>query len=299
MSKIKVSKLNAYAIIGKNPEGVSIDKIVAHAVVGTYDDAISFSKLNTYAVLSSLEPSGATLSISKLVAYAVLSTEEPIADPVEGASSLFWLTTALRMEKTMAIYGVEQTVHYIAWDTDNNAMKTGDVANHTIYWVKDGTAAAASNSPAEVDAVNTPGLYKLTITAAEAQCLKGFPAGKSSTENIVLFGVPESFLRLPNVAPGANGGLPTTDANNRVAGIQGTKNTLDDLNDLSADDVGEGSGGPTFITLTSLGRTINVNEITSVKDLSDGSIQILLTSNKLIIVTDPTDIDAVNAVFTE
>lgn len=34
---------------------------------------------------------------------------------------------------------------------------------------------------------------------------------------------------LPNAAAGANGGLPTVDANNRVAGIQGTITTLDGL----------------------------------------------------------------------
>jgi cytochrome c556 len=39
---------------------------------------------------------------------------------------------------------------------------------------------------------------------------------------------------IPNAAAAANGGLPTVDANNYVAGIPGTKNTFDDLNDLSA-----------------------------------------------------------------
>lgn len=39
---------------------------------------------------------------------------------------------------------------------------------------------------------------------------------------------------IPDAVAGANGGLPTVDASNRVAGIQGTtKHTLDDLNDLS------------------------------------------------------------------
>lgn len=42
---------------------------------------------------------------------------------------------------------------------------------------------------------------------------------------------------IPNAAAGANGGLPTVDANNRVAGVQGTKNTFDDLNDISAANV--------------------------------------------------------------
>lgn len=75
MGTIKVSKLNAYAITGKHPEGVSIDKLVGHAVVGTYDDCISFSKLNTYAVLGAVEPHSTGLSLSKLITYAVLSTE--------------------------------------------------------------------------------------------------------------------------------------------------------------------------------------------------------------------------------
>ncbi len=38
---------------------------------------------------------------------------------------------------------------------------------------------------------------------------------------------------VPNIAPGTNGGLATVDASNRIAGIAGTKNTLDALNDLS------------------------------------------------------------------
>lgn len=35
---------------------------------------------------------------------------------------------------------------------------------------------------------------------------------------------------IPNVAPAANGGLPTVDASNYIAGIQGTLNQFDDLN---------------------------------------------------------------------
>ena len=39
---------------------------------------------------------------------------------------------------------------------------------------------------------------------------------------------------IPNAGPGTNGGLGTVDANNRIAGIQGTKNTLDQLNDFDS-----------------------------------------------------------------
>lgn len=129
----------------------------------------------------------------------------------------------------MGLYGVEQTVYYVAWDTSANAPKTGDVSNHTLRWVKDGTASAPTNSPAEVDATNAPGWYKLTVTATEAQCLKGLVAGKSSTGGVVIFGMIEALVRLPNAAPGGSGGLPTVDASNRVAGVQGTINTLDGL----------------------------------------------------------------------
>jgi len=38
---------------------------------------------------------------------------------------------------------------------------------------------------------------------------------------------------LPTAAAGASGGLPTVDANNRVAGLQGTKTRLDDLHDFN------------------------------------------------------------------
>ena len=40
--------------------------------------------------------------------------------------------------------------------------------------------------------------------------------------------------QLPDAIHGANGGLVTGDASNRIAGIAGTKNTLDDLNDILA-----------------------------------------------------------------
>ena len=44
----------------------------------------------------------------------------------------------------------------------------------------------------------------------------------------------ERVGRIPNAAAGGAGGLPTVNASNYVAGIQGTKNTLDDLTDGDA-----------------------------------------------------------------
>ncbi len=85
-----------------------------------------------------------------------------------------------------------------------------------------------------MDATNAPGQYKITITSAEATAETGTLAGKSSTADIVVMPKDIAFVRLPTVAPGENGGLPTVNANNRIAGIAGTKNTLDDLTDADA-----------------------------------------------------------------
>jgi len=86
----------------------------------------------------------------------------------------------------MAVSGVAVTVEFLVWDTDANAGKTGDSENLTLRIVADGAAATPGNSPAEIDATNLPGVYKLTLTAAEnsgaAMCL----AGKSGTADVVV-----------------------------------------------------------------------------------------------------------------
>jgi hypothetical protein len=89
----------------------------------------------------------------------------------------------------MAIKGQSITVSYTAWDTANGAPKTGDVANHTIYIIKDGTAGAATNSPSEVDATNCPGEYKITLTAAEMTASTVVVCGESSTSDIQIIPV--------------------------------------------------------------------------------------------------------------
>lgn len=119
----------------------------------------------------------------------------------------------------MASKGQTLTVTYVAWDTVNNAGKTGDVANHTLRWIKDGVSAAPSNSPAQIDATNAPGVYSLALTAAECGCNLGTLSGKSSTAGIVIIPITITFEQLPTAAPAAAGGLPTVDGSNKVAGI--------------------------------------------------------------------------------
>ena len=84
----------------------------------------------------------------------------------------------------MATYGQSVTLTFTAWDTSANAGKTGDSANFTLKWVKDGTSGSPTNSASEVDSTNAPGLYKIVMTAAEMLCATGTLCGKSSTASV-------------------------------------------------------------------------------------------------------------------
>jgi len=103
------------------------------------------------------------------------------------------------------------TITYAAIDTATNLGKTGDVGNHTLKWIKDGTAATPTNSASEVDSTNCPGVYKLTLTGTECTCDSGTLAGKSSTSGIAIIEKTVTFEQLPTAAAGAASGLVTLD----------------------------------------------------------------------------------------
>src|SRR6516162_247930 len=103
----------------------------------------------------------------------------------------------------MSSQNVSTTLVYMAYNPSTGAYVTGDVANHTLRLVKDGTSAAPTNAAAEVDAVNAPGAYKLVLTAAETQFGTVWLGGKSSTANVVLLPVIETFEILPTALSGA------------------------------------------------------------------------------------------------
>lgn len=97
----------------------------------------------------------------------------------------------------MAIYGVSFVLPFVVWDTTANAGRTTDAPNLTLRWVKDGASAAPANAPTEVDAVTAPGLYKVTLTAAEAQATFGALAGVSSTAGVTVMPVQVAFEKFP------------------------------------------------------------------------------------------------------
>jgi hypothetical protein len=83
----------------------------------------------------------------------------------------------------------------------------------TITYIIFGTAAAAGGGTAPTAAENATAVLEKII----------------ATHSGVSGSLAERLSRIPNVAPAANGGLPTVDASNRIAGIAGTINTLDAL----------------------------------------------------------------------
>lgn len=102
----------------------------------------------------------------------------------------------------MALYGIPFVVTYTAWDTQANTGKTGDVANHSLRWIKDGVASPPANAPVEVDAIEAPGEYSLLISAAEAEATFGKLAGRSSTADVSILGVAVAFENIQQLPVG-------------------------------------------------------------------------------------------------
>lgn len=134
----------------------------------------------------------------------------------------------------MATRGVQTVVVYTAWDTLNQVGVTGDAANHTLRWIKDGAASAPTNAVSEIDATNLPGEYKITLTATETDCLLGVIGGKSTTANVVILSKSIGFEDVAAIkaktdnlpaSPAAVGDIPTANENadallDRIDGIE-------------------------------------------------------------------------------
>ena len=107
---------------------------------------------------------------------------------------------------------------------DSNAVKLDtidDFLDTEIAAIK----AKTDNLPAAPAATGD-----IPTAAANAAAVWDEPTAGNTTAGT--FG--ERVTRIPNAAAGGNGGLPTVDGSNYIAGIAGTKNQLDDMNDLSA-----------------------------------------------------------------
>jgi hypothetical protein len=81
-----------------------------------------------------------------------------------------------------------QKLAVFAWDTANDAPKTGDAANITAQISKDGGATAATNdtNPSELDATDAPGMYLFDLTQNETNADLVIVCAVSGTSAIVL-----------------------------------------------------------------------------------------------------------------
>jgi hypothetical protein len=84
------------------------------------------------------------------------------------------------------IFGQPITIEYVAWNTSSSTYQTGDAANHTLRGVGDGSEFTPAATPAQVDAVKLPGLYKVAIAGAENSYNVVTVGGISTTANVVL-----------------------------------------------------------------------------------------------------------------
>lgn len=146
-----------------------------------------------------------------------------------------------------------------------NSQWIGYVANNVIYSCTSAEANVpagfepdvahdTTTDPLITDAANGDytirestllgGLYGLHINHGADQAFGTAGSGDATAEEVadavleelisdhsgVAGSLAERMTRIPDVAPAANGGLPTVDANNRIAGIVGTVvNTLDEI----------------------------------------------------------------------
>jgi hypothetical protein len=119
---------------------------------------------------------------------------------------------------------------------------------------KDGGAAVNIATLPTAVTVGNSAFWQFPLSAAELSCKQvtvtiADAAPKAVEDNMFIVetygnaaamipldlsdGTRMGMTALPNASPAANGGLPTVNASNFVAGIMGTKNTLDALNDIA------------------------------------------------------------------
>ena len=121
------------------------------------------------------------------------------------------------------------TMHYFA--TDSDGPKTGDVGNHSLRIIEDGVIGTIAGSPAEIDATNAPGMYKVAITAAENTADIVTLCGKSSTSGVTVS--PSTWTNITNAD--ANVAAILTDTGTT---LDGKLNTIDTVVDSILVDTG-------------------------------------------------------------
>jgi len=85
----------------------------------------------------------------------------------------------------VALWGEPIVIPYYCWNKTNGDPVTGDVSNHTVRLIRDGVVATPTNSPEEVSDTQSPGWYRIAITASEMQVNTLGLEVRSSTANVL------------------------------------------------------------------------------------------------------------------
>lgn len=80
---------------------------------------------------------------------------------------------------------------FIAWDLDANTYKTGDAANITAKWAKDGADAVNLTTPTVTENTAIAGLYRVSVSSVEANCTTGTISGTSITADVII--IPKTY----------------------------------------------------------------------------------------------------------
>jgi hypothetical protein len=128
----------------------------------------------------------------------------------------------------MATKNVQYTEYFNVWDINLNLPKTGDAGNITMSTAKDGgSVSTTTNSIAETDSTNLPGVYELTLTAAEMNGNNIVAGGVSVTVGVV---IAPSIISTEDIKP------DTTQTISDVANVQtDTTQIISDVSSVQAD----------------------------------------------------------------
>ena len=103
----------------------------------------------------------------------------------------------------MIAQGIAIWVHYKVWDSANKVWLTGDDLNHTLYVLKDGVLALATNTPQPVTGI----VHKVLLTGTEVNGLLTTLGGITSTPDAYIIPV---HMLTDGTTKGVNLSVPTT-----------------------------------------------------------------------------------------
>lgn len=119
-------------------------------------------------------------------------------------------------------------------------------------------AKLATSQPNYAPNTTTPPTAAAIADAVHDEALSGHTTAGTAGERLG---------RIPNAAAGGNGGLPTVDASNRIAGIQGTLNDLDELD--AAQDAQHSTTQSTLSTVSTNVSTLITKLTTGITSLAE------------------------------